>query len=134
MAGGAVRAEAALRWRSADRVCAWEAAWFAATHRGDPNARSRVPARLYGLPVDEFVTLRAEALLRVEGRFEESSAAEARAERLLDACPSTGWTALNRALLKNCRESNLAALAEAVQDSSGVPVDEQQVPDDHVTH
>lgn len=82
----------------------WEDAWFAATYEDDDSvARGRLTElqrQNQGLPVDPFVTLRAEAALcRAEGRLEKAVSCLEEAHQLLDTCLPTGWVALNRDLL-----------------------------------
>ena len=109
----------AQQTKSLDRLFAYESAWYAAVHRADALARSRIPAHFHGLPIERFVILRAEAaMLRVEGKPDEDVIAEAK--RLLDACETTGWTLLNHSLL----EPSLARLSQALATECGQAITE----------
>jgi hypothetical protein len=108
-----VAAEASKPFHPNDRQCLTEAAWFAAAIRRDAHARLLLPEKLHGLPIDGFVELRAEAALaRVEGNLKAETVFVAEAEAALDGVQTTGWTLLNRKLMRVVAPVDLAGLAE----------------------
>lgn len=78
-----------------------ESAYFSARHEDSATeARNWLTRTKTGYPVERFVELRAEAaVLFAEGRLSESAAFAQMGLELVAACPATGWTAMNAALL-----------------------------------
>jgi len=83
-----------------------EAAYYSARHDNSPGkAREWLAGKKNGYPVERFVELRAEAaVLHAEGKRLESIECAKEALRLIEACPVTGWTLMNTALLRDLQE------------------------------
>ena len=83
-----------------------EAAYYSARHDNSPGKAREWLARIKTqYPVERFVELRAEAaVLHAEGKRLESIECAKEALRLIEACPVTGWTLMNAALLRGLHD------------------------------